>query len=217
MASVIKASGAARAADGVSFNFDDMGVKANQYLEQVRIEAAKIVEQAKKDAVAIRAKAEEDGKQAALRAVEKVLDEKVTKQMATLLPALRQAVEAIARAKQDWLMHWEKTAVHVAAAIASRVVRREIRHEPKITLTLVKEALEMAAGSPELQIRLHPADHAALGEQVKSLAAELTRVADAKVIADAQITSGGCRVETRFGVIDQQIESQLKRIEEELE
>ena len=38
----------------------------------------------------------------------------------------------------------------------------------------------------------------------------------AEITADATISRGGCRVETRFGTIDQQFESQLKRIEEEL-
>ena len=38
---------------------------------------------------------------------------------------------------------------------------------------------------------------------------------DAELVADPAITPGGCRVETRFGVIDQQFETQLARIEEE--
>jgi len=45
---------------------------------------------------------------------------------------------------------------------------------------------------------------------------EMAALGSAEVTADAQITPGGCRVETRFGSIDQQFESQLKRIEEEL-
>ena len=35
-------------------------------------------------------------------------------------------------------------------------------------------------------------------------------------MADPEIARGGCRVETRFGTIDQQFEAQLARIEEEL-
>ena len=37
------------------------------------------------------------------------------------------------------------------------------------------------------------------------------------VIADETVSRGGCRVHTEFGVIDQQIESQLMRIETELQ
>ena len=74
----------------------------------------------------------------------------------------------------------------------------------------------MAAGSTQIQVRLHPTDHAALGGQVQTLVAELARGGGAEVIADPAISPGGCRVDTQFGSIDQQFEAQLARIEEEL-
>ena len=55
-----------------------------------------------------------------------------------------------------------------------------------------------------------------LRQQVEMLVGELSTVTTAEVKADPEITCGGCRVETSFGVIDQQFEAQLKRIEEEL-
>ena len=64
--------------------------------------------------------------------------------------------------------------------------------------------------------RLHPDDVQTLGDQVSQIAAGLQSVGATGVVADPQVTRGGCRVETRFGTIDQQFESQLKRIEEEL-
>ena len=48
------------------------------------------------------------------------------------------------------------------------------------------------------------------------LVEELSPHIETEIMADAEITPGGCRVETRFGVIDQQFEAQLQRIEEEL-
>jgi flagellar assembly protein FliH len=216
MSTIIKAAAPIRTLDGASYNFDDMALKANQYLDQVRAQAADILRQAEVKAQAICKRAEEDGRQAALRAVEKVLDEKVGRQMATLLPALDQAVAGVVEARQAWLRHWEQTAVRVAAAIAGRVVRREVRECPEITLALVTEALELAAGSPEIKVHLHPSDHAALGQQVQALTSRLARVGEAQVVADPQITAGSCRVNTRFGVIDQQFEAQLARIEQEL-
>lgn len=216
MATVIKASGPVRSSDGALFNLDDMSGKANQYLEQIRLQAAKIVQQAQQEADAIRKKAEADGQKAALQAVERITEDKVSKQMATLLPALRQTVDAIAQAKQAWLSHWEKAAVHVACQIAGRVIRREVSQEPEITVQLVREALELAAGSSEVRLRLHPNDLATLGTQVKRLAEQFTKTGTLAVVSDAEITLGSCRVDTRFGTIDQQFEAQLARIEEEL-
>jgi flagellar biosynthesis/type III secretory pathway protein FliH len=216
MSTIIKASGPLRASDGLPFNFDDMTDRAKGYLDQVRRQAAEILAQAEQDAIAIRHRAEEQGRAAALEAAHKILEEKVSRQLTTLVPALRQAIDHIHAARAGWLGHWEKTAIHVAAAMAARVIRRELTSHPEITLALVKEALELAAGSGEIQLRLHPADFEALGTQIERLTAELSRLGKAHIVADAQITAGGCRIDTRYGMIDQQFEAQLARIEQEL-
>jgi len=44
----------------------------------------------------------------------------------------------------------------------------------------------------------------------------MSGLGDTQIIPDAAISRGGCRVETRFGAIDQTFEAQLARIEEEL-
>jgi flagellar biosynthesis/type III secretory pathway protein FliH len=52
--------------------------------------------------------------------------------------------------------------------------------------------------------------------QVAEVINAVSGLSDAEVTVDPGISRGGCRVETRFGTIDQQFESQLKRMEEEL-
>lgn len=204
----------------VAFNFDDMAAKAGQYLDKVRAEAAQVLVRAKQDAVTVRQKAEQEGRRQAQTAIEQMVEaraqELVAGQMQTLLPALRQVIQDLHHARQTWLSHWERSAVHVAAAIASRLIRRELSQAPEITLALVREAMELAAGSPQIRVHLNPQDHQSLGPQVQALFRELATVGTPELIADPEISAGGCRVETRFGVIDQQFEAQLARIEEEL-
>ncbi|MBX3414580.1 MAG: hypothetical protein KF708_17975 [Pirellulales bacterium] len=201
---------------GVAFDFEDVNQRAGNYLEQVRGEAAKIVRKAQEEADAIRQQAEQEGRRAGMAAIEQIATDKLGQQMTTLLPALREAVNEIQRSRVAFLANWEQSAVHLATAIAARVVRRELKHQPEITLSLVREALELAAGSPDIRILMNPQDHEALAPQVKRLVAEMDRLGTVKTIADARISRGGCRVETHFGSIDQQFESQLARIEEEL-
>ena len=88
MPTVIRAADQKSAA-GVAFNFDDMAVQAKSCLEKVQAEAAKIVAKAQAEAAAVRKRAELDGRQAAFQAVEQM----VAKQLANVLPAMRQAVE----------------------------------------------------------------------------------------------------------------------------
>ena len=153
---------------------------------------------------------------AAREAIDQLLDEKIAQRLVTLQPALEQTVIELQRARQDWLAEWERGAVQLTTAIAARVVRREIEKKPEISTELIREALELAAGFGQVKIHLNPQDHTALGSQVQTLAADLANLAPADIIADDSVTAGGCRVETQFGSIDQQIESQLERIAEEL-
>jgi flagellar assembly protein FliH len=205
-----------RATQAVSFSFADMRGQANDYLSTVRAEAAKIVQQAHQQAEQIRRQAEIAGRQAAEAAAERVLDDKVGKRMQTLLPALELLVREINAAKGELLAHWEQSAVKVSSAIAARIIRRELAHEPQITLELVAESLRMATGMTEITLHVNPADYENLGTQINRLADTLSQLTPNDIVADPSISPGGCRVETKFGQIDQRIESQLKRIEEEL-
>jgi flagellar assembly protein FliH len=212
MSTIIRTSQKSGSAQGVAFNFDDMAGRAKQYLDNVRAEAAKIVRQAQHEAVAIKKQAEIDGRQAAMQAVEQM----VQKQLEPALSALQKTVKDLQNSKQAWLTQWESGAVRLSAAIAGRVLRREIDGHPEIAITLLREALELAAGNADLKIHLNPGDLAALGSQVDLIVKQFSGLAAAQVVPNAEITKGGCRVDTSFGTIDQQFEAQLKRIEEEL-
>jgi len=216
MTTIIKATDHGAAIQRIAFNFDDMAERANRYLDEVREQAKEILAKAAEDGQRIRKQAEEAGRRAGEQKVDEKLDQKVGQQMQTLLPALRQAIEDIQHARHAWLTRWEQQGVHVAAAIAARVIRRELAATPVISLDLLREALDLAGGGGRLRVRLSPPDHAALGAQASRLVEQCARLAPAEIIADESITPGGCRVETEFGAVDQTIEAQLKRIEEEL-
>jgi flagellar biosynthesis/type III secretory pathway protein FliH len=215
-ATVIKSGASGRGPHASAFNFDDLTTQAEKYLGEIRQQAAKMIADAQRQADAIRAQAEQQGRQAAVDAAERVLDEKVGKQMATALPAVRKAVEHLEQSRAALVRQWESNIVHLAARIAAKVIRRETVAAPQITFNLLREALELAVGGGRLTIRIHPSDHATLGVQIDRLVGEMARLGKVQIVADHETTPGGCRVETDFGVIDQTFEAQLARIEEEL-
>jgi flagellar assembly protein FliH len=205
-----------RTAQPVAFSFSDLRTQADEYLDTVRREAAKIIQHAHQHAEQIRRQAEIDGRTAAECAAESVLDEKVGKRMDTLLPTLEQLVQQLNDARGELQTHWERSVLKFATTIAERIIRRELSREPQITLDLLAEALRLAAGSPKITLRMSPDDRANLGTQVERLTAAICRLGPCDIVADPSITPGGCRIVTRFGEIDHRIESQLRRIEEEL-
>lgn len=93
---------------------------------------------------------------------------------------------------------------------------KQLIAEPEIALNLLREALELSLGGGALTIRLNPDDHTALGKKATKMIAEFGKLAPTEIIADPQISAGGCRIETQFGTIDQTVEAQLTRIAEEL-
>jgi flagellar assembly protein FliH len=221
MATIIRKDGTRQSTTGrsvqpVAFSFADMRGQADNYLETVRGEAAKIVQQAHRDAERIRRAAEVAGRKAAEAAAERVLDEKVAKRMDTLVPALEQLVKQINDAKGELQSYWERSALKVSTAIAARLIRRELTQHPEISLESIAEALQLARGSAEITLRINPTDYENLGPQIERLSATLCQLSPSQIVADETITAGGCRVETKFGEVDQQIEAQLRRIEEDL-
>jgi flagellar assembly protein FliH len=215
VATVIKAQ-EARLPRGAAFNFDDLSQQAQGYLNEVQQKAREILARAQQEATAIRQRAEQEGREAGHRAVEKLVAEQVGREMKSVLPALEKAIEELAQSRHTWLAHWERRAVHLATAIAARIVRREVAQVPEIALGLIQEALEMAAGSSQLTLRMNPADRQALASQIDRLVHDAARLAPLEIVEDPAITRGGCRLQTRHGAIDQQLETQLARIEAEL-
>jgi flagellar biosynthesis/type III secretory pathway protein FliH len=221
MATIIRKHGASQSSGApvarpVAFNFEDMNDRASEYLETVRTEAAKIVQQAHQQAEQIRRQAQVDGKKAAEEAAQKALDDRIARRMDTIFPALDQLVSQLTDAKAELMRRWEESAVAVATAIAERVIRRELERKPEITLDLIAEALRLAAGAADVTVHINQTDHEHLGPQVNRLAETLSRLTPTMVYADPDVTPGGCIVRTKFGEIDQQIESQLARIRDEL-
>lgn len=200
----------------MAFNFQELWGQAEDYLEHVRKEAAKIVAQAHAEAAQVRKQAEQAGRDAAQKAIEKILDEKVASQMETLKPALEAVASQLADARGEWLDAWEQGSVRLATRIAEKILHSELDRNPMASAAVVREALELAVGAADITLHLNPEDHQHLRAETSSICQWLQHLAPTQVVADPSITRGGCRVTTRFGEVDQRLETQLARIEQEL-
>lgn len=219
MAGIIKAGELDRSATtlrSAAFNFEDISERANNYLAVVRQQAEQILQTAKNEAAQIATAAKAEGRESALQEARQSLGKTLDEQLATLLPALQQAVQDIRHSKAVWLTHWESQTIALATAIAERVIRREVANTQEITVDLIRDALELAMGAGRVTIQLSPRDHEALRDRAENVAKQLGKLGATDIVADPQLSPGGCRVVTEFGVIDHTIEAQLARITEEL-
>ncbi len=206
MAAILRASDAQFSPQVASFNLDDVTAEAARRLAEAQAEAAEIVAAAERQAADIRRQAAEAGCKAAMQEFEKM----VAAQVAPAIDALRRPPPSCTTRSKHGFRTGRTAQCTWPPPSRQGSFAANCGKQPEITLALVREALDLAAGSPNVRLHLNPEDYKALGAQVRTLIDAMSALGDAEVISDAAIGQGGCRVETRFGTIDQQIESQLQ-------
>ncbi len=103
----------------------------------------------------------------------------------------------------------EQELTELAIAIARHVIDKELHTSPERILQLVPRAvLDLPAGSRDVKVRVHPDDAKMLNEQLQDGDGESAW----KLVEDASITRGGCRVETPNSSIDATVEKRIQAV-----
>ena len=95
-----------------------------------------------------------------------------------------------------------------AAALARQVLRAELEAHPDRVAIVAEQALDaLLLSARHIVLRVHPDDHALIaGASAEAIAAR-----GARIVADAQVGRGGCRVESDIGLVDATIEERWRR------
>ncbi len=225
---LIKACVARNLGGSAMFNFDDLRRQCEDYIERARRQGEQLLAEARAAAGEIRrgahaegvARGQREGLEAARQLVEARAAELAARQMQeqlrTVLPAFQAAAEALQAERDRWIAAWETAAVKLSAAIAGKILRQELSRQPELALPIIREALQLAAGQPDIKLHLHPQDLAQLQECGAEAASRLAAVGEMTLVADENVARGGCLIETRHGVIDARLETQLERIASDL-
>jgi flagellar assembly protein FliH len=224
---LIKARGARNLASA-AFNFEDLRRQCDEHIEDARRQGHELLAQAAAAADEVRRQAHAEGvvagQREGLAAVQHLIDGRAAEiaarqtqqELRTVLPAFQSAVQALETERDRWLAAWEAAAVKLSAAIAERIVRHELARRPALCQTVVREALQLAAGQPHVELHLHPQDLEHLQQCGEEAVGLFASVGKATLIPDASLSRGGCLIETQHGVIDARLETQLARITQEL-
>jgi flagellar assembly protein FliH len=103
----------------------------------------------------------------------------------------------------------EKELVKLAMAIATQIIRREIKLDPGQVIAAVREAIKvLPLSSQKISLHLHPED----AELVRS-ALSLDEMSPAwRIVEDPLIIHGGCKVYTEVSHIDATVENRLAAV-----
>jgi len=95
-----------------------------------------------------------------------------------------------------------------ATALARQVLRSELATRPECVTQVAEQALDaLLLSARHIVLRVHPDDYAliALGS------AEAIAARGARLVADAQVARGGCRLESDIGLVDATLDERWRR------
>ncbi len=79
------------------------------------------------------------------------------------------------------------------------------------------QALKTVRHQRDVNIRVNPAQVAALETHKKTLLGALSRAKDVQIRADPSIRPGGCVIETELGILDADLRTQMEILERALQ
>ncbi len=124
-----------------------------------------------------------------------------TTQVGALLISVGEQLDAL---QQDMA----RSLAAMATQLARRIVRSELTARPECVALVAEQAIDtLLQSARHIVVRLHPDDHAL----VERGAAEAIAARGARLIADASISRGGCRVESDIGGVDATIDERWQR------
>ncbi|MED5401040.1 MAG: FliH/SctL family protein [Planctomycetota bacterium] len=210
---------------GRIYRFQDLREKHERMISDAGREAETVLEAARVEAESIRQKtfdaARQDGWDRASgdlqdevqRRAAELVDERIGEQ----LRVLETAVSKLSDSDEVTAARWQSTALTLAVAIAGKLLRRQLELCPEDAAAMVSAALQLSAGSRQVEIRLHPLDLELFqGDTSLSTSSGLSTIPDDVLVADETLERGDCRVQTTDGHIDARLETLLERIAAEL-
>jgi flagellar assembly protein FliH len=123
---------------------------------------------------------------------------------------LNSALEDFRNARDAYLAKVEREVVHLALAIAERILRREAQMDPLLLAGAVRVALGQLSETTEVRMRVPAAEYELWSEMINLMSTLPLRP---QVIADHSLQAGECSLETVLGSVELGVKSQLAEIE----
>lgn len=96
--------------------------------------------------------------------------------------------------------------------VAGMVALKEVTADPDYVRRLVTALLQQIGTKEDLKIHLSTQDHANAEALFIALQKEFGKLSNTTIEASDEIPVGGCRIETRFGVVDASVATQIENV-----
>jgi len=123
---------------------------------------------------------------------------------------IRQAVEAFQVEQKSYFSRVESDVVHLALAIASKILHREAQVDPLLVAALVRVAVDKLHDGSSVTLRVSPLK----SDKWRERMANPLNGTTITVVEDAHLDPEDCILETELGSANFSIDAQLKEIEQ---
>jgi flagellar assembly protein FliH len=191
--------------------------RARQQADQLLTEAQKQAEQLKKQSIEQGykdgfAKGTAEGTQAGKKSGHDQALAEHRSQLTQLVQAITAAICDFNKQRQTLETEAISDVVALAMAIARRVTKRQCDLDPGVLAANLSEAMKLVVHATDLRVAVHPSQKKTLLDELPNLQMQWPALAHVELIEDPKLSLGGCRVQSRQGVINADLDQQLDRV-----
>lgn len=212
--------------DAIVLDMGDLRRQADKLLDAARAQAREIVTQAQAQSAEkakaaeheAHARGHEQGLQQGLEQGRKTGHAEALAKSQAQLQQLQQGWLAAAQAWDEQRVQMDRDAraavLRLGLLFAEKVVRRVIATDAAAVVEQVADALRYVMRPADVTVQINPEDRPILEEAMPQLQSGLANLTHVRLVDDAGVSRGGCRVSYGQGQIDATIETQLDRLVE---
>ena len=154
-----------------------------------------------------------EGMRRGMEAGQKEFDESVS----AAAKVLEHVAAELQRVRQEFIDSLAPDISDLVAAVAQRVVRRELTVDPDVLRSTIHAALEKLYDQERVTLRVHPGDLDAMREQRVGFLEEFKGIEHLEIVPCEEVSPGGCIAESTRMYLDARLDTQLERILSALE
>ena len=170
-----------------------------------RVDDRNLVSRAREEADAIRESAMKEGYQAGLEQAQADIDE------------FKNSLGQFMNAKQEVFEYIAPDILEISVDIAKKIIKKEIEQDPQVLFNTIVDVLKtLSKEETKVTLRVNPAEV----NETKQAVPDMLNMAgiDTKVVvlADENVSQGGCQVTTTNGIVDATIETRIEVVSKAL-
>jgi flagellar assembly protein FliH len=146
---------------------------------------------------------------------ERALSQQLLQQRNEMAELQRGVVDSLRRALPQVILEAQTALIQLALESAQKIVAG-LPVSPEMIEAVVREALRQVEDTAEIAIQLHPEDLALLRKHNSPILNGVPEAGPLRFTGSADVTRGGCLVQTRFGLIDARRETKVEQLRQTL-